>query len=258
MKKVLVSFMLAMLVMSVSAIPWSADVWRNGISLVNEGKLVEARAYLDTVDAKQQNSTLTHRVFVDYKDEAIDTTTHAKLFAVAEGYYSAAGRIGVSLKSSSEYATLWVYVHADRDFEKGLAYYQTLETPSIACVNSAVAALYGLKRVDEAIALAVANKSWYSAFRYSNIQKDKVKTFEYGSELLLGREQKAATVNMVLNAINNYNYKDTIITDEVKIDFYKEVDKKYRKFMAIDPTTWKPILATVLHSLKALGVEVVE
>jgi len=139
-----------------------------------------------------------------------------------------------------------------------LAYYQTLETPSIACVNSAVVALYGLKRVDEAIALAVANKSWYNAFRYANIQKDKIKTFEYGKELLLSSYQKAPVVTMALNAIGNYDYTDTAITKEMQIDFLKAVDVKYRRFMATDEVTWKPILAGVLYSLKSLDVTVVE
>ena len=254
--KLMLSCALLISAVVASAIPWSPDAHLHGESLIRAGKLTEARAYLDTIEGVHGTVAI-FRAWADHVDTSIDTSTPAKLYAVADGYYSALGRTGASLKNSSEYAVLWIYVR-DKEYESALTYYSTLENPSGACVGRAVYALQKLGRADEAIALAVANKQWYIAFNTVNAKKDKVKTFEYGKELLLGRKQTAKTVIIVLGAINNYNYSDTIITDEIKIYFYREVDKKYRRFMGTDPTTWQPILASVLHSLKALGVEVVE
>lgn len=239
-----------------SAIPWTKPAWDTSGSLIIAGKLTEARAYLDTVEPP--SAAVVRRAWIDYLDESVDTSTPAKLYAVAEGYYSAFGRTGARLKDLSEHAVLWVYIHGVHDYEAGLAYYNTLENPSGNCVACAVYALQKLGRADEAIALAVASKNWYVAFNAANAKKDKVKVFEYGKELLLGREQTAKTVSIVLGAINNYNYADTAITKEMQIDFLRAVDVKYRRFMAIDEVTWKPILAGVLYSLKSLGVTVVE
>lgn len=257
MKKVMLSCALLISAVVASAIPWSADARRQASSLIRAGKLTEARAYLDTVDEKIQWRTVTHRLYADAVDSAIDTSTPAKLYAVAEGYYSALGITGASLKNASKYAVLWVYV-TNKEYDKALEYFGTLENPSAGCAVHAVYALRQLGRVDEAIALAVAHKNWYAAFNAANAEKDKVKTFEYGKELLLSSYQKAPVVVRVLNAIGNYDYTDTAINKEMQIDFLKAVDVKYRRFMATDEVTWKPILAGVLYSLKSLGVEVVE
>jgi len=240
-----------------SAIPWSGDAYRHSAALIRDGKLAEARAYLDTIEGWKDTAAI-FRAWADHVDETVDTSTPAKLYAVAEGYYSALGRTGASLKNASEHAVLWVYIKGVKDYEAGLAYYNTLENPSASCVARAVVALQQLGRADEAIALAVAHKNWYAAFNAANAKKDKVKTFEYGKELLLSSYQKAPVVVRVLNAIGNYDYTDTAITKEMQIDFLKAVDVKYRRFMATDEVTWKPILAGVLYSLKSLGVEVVE
>ena len=258
MKKVMLSCALLISAVVASAIPWSGDAHRHSASLIRDGKLTEARAYLDTVDEKFQARTVIHRLYADTVDSAIDTSTPAKLYAVAEGYYSALGRTGASLKNSSEYAVLWIYIYGVKDYDAGLAYYNTLENPSGNCVAYAVEALQKLGRADEAIVLAVTHKAWYAAFNVANAKKDKVKTFEYGKELLLSSYQKAPVVVRVLDAIGNYDYTDTVITKEMQIDFLKAVDVKYRRFMATDEVTWKPILAGVLYSLKSLGVEVVE
>ena len=258
MKKVMLSCALLISAVVASAIPWSADVHVGSNALIKAGKLTEARAYLDTVDEKMQWRTVIHRLYADAVDSAIDTSTPAKLYAVAEGYYSALGITGASLRNASEYAVLWVYIRDAKDCEAALAYYNTLENPSASCVGHAVVALQKLGRADEAITLAVAHKIWYTAFNAANAKKDKVKTFEYGKELLLSSYQKAPVVVRVLNAIGNYDYTDTVITKEMQIDFLKAVDVKYRRFMATDEVTWKPILAGVLYSLKSLGVEVVE
>ena len=258
MKKVMLSCALLISAVVASAIPWSGDTWHQASSYLRTGNVVEARTYLDTIDEANQHQTARHRIWADHLDPAIDTSTPAKLYAVAEGYYSALGRTGASLKNSSEYAVLWVYMYGVNDCEASLAYYNTLENPSGNCVAQAVYALTQTGRVDEAIALAVAHKQWYAAFNAANAKKDKVKTFEYGKELLLSSYQKAPVVVRVLNAIGNYDYTDTAITKEMQIDFLKAVDVKYRRFMATDEVTWKPILAGVLYSLKSLGVEVVE
>lgn len=257
MKKVMLSCALLISAVVASAIPWSADVYRHGHSLIRAGKLVEVRAYLDTIEDVSGTAAI-FRAWADHVDTSVDTSTTAKLKAVVEEYNVAQGFTGARLKNANDYAVLWVYIYGVNDYEAGLAYYSPLENPSANCAMLAVYALQKLGRADEAIALAVASKNWYVAFNAANAKKDKVKTFEYGKELLLGREQTAKIVSIVLGAINNYNYTDTIITDEVKIGFYKAVDVKYRRFMATDPTTWKPILAGVLFSLKSLGVEVVE
>ena len=255
MKKVMLSCALILSAVVASAIPWTGPAWDTSRSLIIAGKLTEARAYLDTVEPPR--SAVEFRAWIDYLDESVDTSTPAKLYAVAEGYYSALGSTGALLKNSSEYAVLRV-LWETKEYDNLLEYYNTLENPSGNCVGRAVYALQKLGRADEAIALAVAHKNWYVAFNAANAKRDAVKTFEYGKELLLGREQTAKTVIIVLGAINNYNYADTAITKEMQIDFLKAVDVKYRRFMAIDEVTWKPILAGVLYSLKSLGVTVVE
>ena len=240
-----------------SAIPWGNDAYRHSYYLIKAGKLTEARAYLDTIDEANQCSTVGQRTWADYLDPAIDTSTSTKLASVAQVRYEAFGYTGIGLKNATEYIVLWVYV-VNKEYDKALAYYNTLENPSAKCVAEAVYALQKLGRADEAIALAVANKQWYTAFNAARVKSDKVKTFEYGKELLLSSYQKAPVVTTVLNVIGNYDYTDMAITKEMQIDFLKAVDMKYRRFMATDPTTWKPILAGVLFSLKSLGVEVVE
>ena len=254
--KVMLSCALLISAVVASAIPWSGDTHRHSVSLIKAGKLTEARAYLDTIEGVSVD-VASFRAWADHVDTSVDTSTTAKLKAVVEEYNVAQGFTGAQLKNRTDYAMLWVY-WADKEYDKVLEYYNTLENPNGNCVGWAVVALQQLGRVDEAIALAVANKQWYTAFNAANAKRDAVKTFEYGKELLLGREQTAKTVIIVLGAINNYNYADTIVTDEVQIDFLKAVDVKYRRFMAIDEATWKPILAGVLYSLKSLGVAVVE
>ncbi len=257
MKKVMLSCALLVSAVVASAIPWSADAHRHSASLIKAGKLTEARAYLDTIDEATQCSTVGQRTWADYLDPAIDTSTSAKLASVAQVRYEAFGYAGIGLKNATEDIVLWVYV-VNKEYDKALAHYNTLENPSAKCVAEAVYALQKLGRADEAIALAVANKQWYTAFNAANAKGDKVKTFEYGSKLLLDAPQKAPIVQKVLDAIGGINFRDTTVTDEMKIVFYKDVDKQYRRFMATDPTTWKPILAGALFSLKSLGVEVVE
>ena len=256
MKKVMLSCALLISAVVASAIPWSADAYRHSASLIRAGKLTEARAYLDTIEGVSDAVPI-FRAWADHVDTSVDTSTPAKLYAVAERYYSALGRTGASLKNSSEYVVLWIYVRG-KEYESALTYYNTLENPNYSRVALAIYALQKLGRADEAIALAVAHKSWYVAFNAVNTKKDKVKTFEYGKELLLSSYQKAPVVTTVLNAIGNYDYTDTAITKEMQIDFLKAVDVKYRRFMATDEVTWKPILAGVLYTLKSLGVEVVE
>ena len=256
MKKVMLSCALLISAVVASAIPWSPNAHRHSAPLIKAGKLTEARAYLDTIEGVSGTVAI-FRAWADKVDENIDASTVEKLAAIVNTYNAAQGFTGAQLKNANDYAMLWIYV-TDKEYESALTYYSTLENPSGACVGRAVVALQKLGRADEAIALAVASKNWYVAFNAANAKKDKVKTFEYGKELLLSSYQKAPVITMALNAIGNYDYTDTIITDEVKINFYKEVDKKYRKFMATDPTTWKPILAGVLFSLKSLGVAVVE
>ena len=257
MKKVMLSCALLISAVVASAIPWSADVHLHGESLIRAGKLVEVRAYLDTIEGVHGTVAI-FRAWADHVDETVDTSTVEKLAAIVNTYNAAQGFTGTKLKNANDYAMLWIYIYGVNDYEAVLAYYNTLENPSAYCAMRAVVALQQLGRADEAIALAVARKNWYGAFNAANAKGDKVKTFEYGKELLLGREQTAKIVSIVLGAINNYNYADTIVTDEVKIDFLKAVDVKYRRFMAIDEATWKPILAGVLYSLKSLGVAVVE
>ena len=257
MKKVMLSCALLISAVVASAIPWSNDAFMHGASLIRDGKLAEARAYLDTIEGAS-GTVASFRAWADHVDTSVDTSTTAKLKAVVEGYNTAQGFTGTQLKNANDYAVLWVYTRDVNDYEAALAYYNTLENPSAGCVARAVYALQKLGRADEAIALAVANKQWYAAFNAANTKKDKVKTFEYGKELLLSSYQKAPVVVRVLNAIGNYDYTDTAITKEMQIDFLKAVDVKYRRFMATDEGTWKPILAGVLYSLKSLGVEVVE
>ena len=257
MKKVMLSCALLISAVVASAIPWSPDAYRHSSALIRAGKLTEARAYLDTIEGVSGTVAI-FRAWADKVDENIDASTVEKLSAIVNTYNTAQGFTGTQLKNANDYTILWIYTHGVNDYEAGLAYYNTLENPSASCVARAVVALQQLGRADEAIALAVAHKNWYAAFNAVNAKKDKVKTFEYGKELLLSSYQKAPVVVRVLNAIGNYDYTDTAITKEIQIDFLKAVDVKYRRFMATDEVTWKPILAGVLYSLKSLGVEVVE
>ena len=257
MKKVMLSCALLISAVVASAIPYNADAWNESANLIRAGKLAEARTYIATI-APQNNSVILLRAWADYVDEAVDTSTTAKLDAIVKAHHAAAGQTGVTLKNASEAAVLWILIYGAKDAEAGLAYFNTLENPSAGCVARAVVALQLLGRKDEALNLAVSSKQWYTAFTVAKSIGSKVKTFEYGSKLILDTPQKAPIVQKVLDAIGGINFRDTTVTDEMKIVFYKDVDKQYRRFMATDATTWKPVLASVLHSLKALGIEVVE
>ena len=143
MKKVMLGCALLISAVVASAIPWSADAHRHGSSLIKAGKLVEARTYLDTIDEANQCSTATHRIWADYIDPAIDTTTSAKLASVAQVRYEAFGYAGIGLKNAVEYSVLSVYV-TNKEYDKALAYFNTLENPNGKCLGHAVYALQRL------------------------------------------------------------------------------------------------------------------
>lgn len=250
-KKLLVCCALLISAVVASAIPWGADAYRQSTSLIKAGKLAEVRAYLDTID--NQRSTIPHRIWADYIDPAIDTTTSAKLYAIAEGYYSATdiSSSSIWLKNASESTVLWVLLYGADKPEEALAYFNTLENPSGDCIGRAVDALQKLGRNDEALALAVANKRWYDAFSVAKGKKDKVKTFEYGKKLLLDAYQKPNIVKLVLDVIGGFNYDDTEIAIDDQILFLFNFDGKYSRFLVEERNlpeaekVWEPIIAGV-------------
>ena len=133
------------------------------------------------------------------------------MYAVAEGYYSALGSTGASLKNSSEYAVLWVYTRSLNDTKPRWRIITRWKISRVAiALNRAFAPpCKTLEEPDEAIRVRLSHIKMVCAFNAANAKRDAVKTFEYGKELLLGREQTAKTVIIVLGAINNYNYADT-------------------------------------------------
>lgn len=255
--KLLVCCALLISAVVVSAIPWSADAHRHSAPLIKAGKLTEAREFLDTIEGVSGTVAI-FRAWADHVDEAVDTSTTAKLKAVVEGYNSAQGFTGVQLKNATDYAMLWIYIHGVADYDAGLAYFNTLENPSAGCVARAVVALYQQGKADEAVSLAVAHKRWYEAFRYSSLKKDKVKTFEYGKKLLLSAYQKPKIVKLVLDAVGGFNYDDTEITIDDQILFLFNFDGKYSRFLVEERNlpeaekVWEPIIAGVRVTVERL------
>lgn len=82
--------------------------------------------------------------------------------------------------------------------------------------------------------------------------------FETVQSAALDSYRTAPALTKLINIIGDTNFKGTAVTDAMIIEFLQAVDRKYRKFVAVDEATWKPILGGIVHTLKAYGVEVTE